>query len=111
MITTVHAAAPNKEGGKPQSGMGSFLPMMLIMFIIIYFFMIRPQSRKQKEMKRMLDAVKKGDKVVTAGGIIGTVSQVKENSVIIKVDSDTRIEFRKSAIASVINQTPAEEGK
>jgi preprotein translocase subunit YajC len=65
--------------------------------------MIRPQNKKAKETQAMLDAMKKGDKVVTIGGIHGTVSQVKEKTVIVKVDDGTKLEFNRSAIATVNN--------
>jgi preprotein translocase subunit YajC len=89
--------------GSPLSGMGGLLPMLLFMFVIIYFMMIRPEQRKQKERQKLLSAVKKGDKVLTAGGIYGTVGNVKETTVMVKVADDTVIEFAKSAITTVIN--------
>ena len=81
----------------------SMLPILLI-FVIFYFFIIRPQNKKQKETDKMIAALKKGDKVVTIGGIHGTVAQTKEKTVIIKVDDNTKIEFTRSAISSVILQ-------
>ena len=71
----------------------------------IYFFLIRPQKKQENETKKMLAALKKGDKIVTIGGIYGTVSSVKENSVVVKVDDNAKIEFTKSAISKVINET------
>jgi preprotein translocase subunit YajC len=68
---------------------------------IFYFLIIRPQNKKQKETRKMLEALKKGDKVVTIGGIHGTISSVKEKSVLLKVDDNVKIEFARSAIASV----------
>ena len=88
----------------------SMLPIFLI-FVIFYFFIIRPQNKKQKETEKMIAALKKGDKVVTIGGIHGTVAQTKEKTVIVKVDDNTKIEFLRSAIASVINQSSAKEEK
>jgi len=73
-----------------------------LVFVVFYFLIIRPQNKKQKEAKKMIDAVKKGDKVVTIGGVHGTVHSVKEGTVIVKVDDDCRIEFSKSAIATVL---------
>lgn len=73
-----------------------------LVFVVFYFLIIRPQNKKQKEAKKMIDAVKKGDKVVTIGGVHGTVHSVKEGTVIVKVDDDCRIEFSKSAIATVV---------
>lgn len=78
----------------------TFLPIVFI-FVIFYFFLIRPQNKKQKETEKMINALKKGDKVITIGGIHGTVSSLKEKTVILKVDDDCKIEFNRTAIASV----------
>ena len=88
---------------------GSLLPFLLII-VIFYLFLIRPQSKKQKETQKMLDALKKGDKVITIGGIHGTVSSVKENTVIVKVDDDCKLEFNRTAI-STVELTEAEKAK
>ena len=88
---------------------GTLLPFLLII-IIFYFFLIRPQNKKQKETEKMLAALKKGDKVITIGGIHGTISSVKEKTVIVKVDENTKLEFNRSAIASV-EKTDAEKAK
>ncbi len=72
-----------------------------LVFVIFYFLIIRPQNKKQKETRKMIEAVKKGDKVITAGGVHATVYTVKEKTVILKVDENTKMEFSKSAIASV----------
>ncbi|MDR0383192.1 MAG: preprotein translocase subunit YajC [Spirochaetaceae bacterium] len=90
-------------GGTPASGpeqIISFAPFIIII-AIFYFLIIRPQNKKQKETQKMLSALKKGDKVVTIGGVHGTISSVKENSVLVKVDDNVKIEFSRSAIASV----------
>lgn len=79
----------------------SVVPFILII-AIFYFFIIRPQNKKQKETEKMINALKKGDKVVTIGGIHGVVSSTKEKSIIVKVDSNTSIEFNRSAIAAVV---------
>ena len=96
------------------AGEGSLLmtvvPFALI-FIIFYFFLIRPQNKKQKETEKMIAALKKGDKIVTIGGIHGTVAQTKEKTVIVKVDDNAKIEFSRSAIASVVVQGSAKEDK
>ena len=84
-----------------QSGslLGTVVPFVLII-VIFYFFLIRPQNKKQKETEKMLNALKKGDKVITIGGIHGVISSVKEKTVIVKVDDNTKIEFNRSAISS-----------
>jgi len=89
---------------QPVQGAGilSFLPFILIM-VILYFFMLRPQAKKQKEKEQMINNLNKGDKVVTMGGIIGTVSGFKEKGKIItlKVDNTTTLTFTKSSIAGL----------
>ena len=98
-------AAANGAAGS--SSFGMLIPLVLIV-IIMYFFMIRPQNKKQKETEKMLAALKKGDKVVTIGGIHGTIASTKDNTVVVKVDDNTKIEFNRSAIATVITDKPAE---
>jgi preprotein translocase subunit YajC len=93
-------------------GTGSFISTIIPFVLIIgifYFLIIRPQNKKQKETQRMLDTLKKGDKVVTIGGIHGVIQTIKEKekSVILKVDDYTKIEFSRSAISSV--ETVAKE--
>lgn len=80
--------------------LGTVVPFILII-VIFYFFLIRPQNKKQKETEKMINALKKGDRVVTIGGIHGVVSSTKEKTVIVKVDDNAKIEFSRSAIASV----------
>jgi preprotein translocase subunit YajC len=70
-------------------------------FVIFYFLIIRPQNKKQKETQKMIAAVKKGDRVVTAGGVHAIVYSVKDKTIILKVDENTKMEFSKSAIAMV----------
>ena len=92
-------AADGAQGGA--GGFMTFLPFVAII-AIFYFLIIRPQNKKQKETQKMLAALKKGDKVVTIGGIHGTIQSVKEQSVVIKVDDNTKIEFNRSAISSIV---------
>lgn len=77
-----------------------------LMFLVMYFLILRPQSKKQKEVKMMLNALKKGDKVVTAGGIHGEVDSIKEDTgaVVVRVDDNVKIRFEKSAIVQVVNK-------
>ena len=84
-------------GGNP---LMTFLPFVAII-AIFYFLIIRPQNKKQKETKKMLEALKKGDRVVTIGGIHGTIQTVREQSVVVRVDDNTKIEFSRSAVSSV----------
>jgi len=93
--------AQTAAGGNSSGQMIGTLVTFALIFVVMYFLIIRPQNKKQKEMQKMVDAIKKGDKVVTIGGIHGTVASVKEGSVVVKVDDDCKVEFSKSAIASV----------
>ena len=102
IVPVLQAAA--QQGGI----LGMVLPIALI-FVIFYVFIIRPQNKKQKETQKMIDALKKGDKVITIGGIHGVISSVKDQTVIVKVDDDAKIEFTRSAIASVIVDKPVKE--
>ena len=103
---------PLLQAGAPAAGQGNML-MSVVPFILIiaifYFFIIRPQNKKQKETEKMINALKKGDKVVTIGGIHGVVSAAKEKTVVVKVDDGVSIEFNRSAIAAVVVDKPAEK--
>jgi preprotein translocase subunit YajC len=91
---------------------GGFLSsavMIVLLIVIFYFFLIRPQNKKQKETEKMLAALKKGDKIVTIGGIHGVVSSLKEKTVIVKVDDNVKLEFSRSAISGVENESAVNE--
>lgn len=92
------ASQPGQGGG----GLAAFLPFIIIMFII-YFLMIRPQTKRQKEKDTMRDELKKGDKIITMGGIYGTVQGFKEKGrqAIIKIDNNTNITINKTAVAGL----------
>ena len=94
---------PQGEGGGGASSLMSFLPLVAIV-AIFYFLILRPQNKKQKETKRMLEALKKGDRVVTIGGIHGVIQSVRESTVIIKVDENVKLEFSRSAVSGVESQ-------
>mgnify|MGYP002879016041 FL=1 len=91
-------------------GIAAFLPFILIM-IIIYFLMIRPQTKRQKEKEAMREGIKKGDKVITMGGIYGTVQGFKEKGrqAVIKVDNNTNITINRTAIAGLAGKVKDEE--
>ena len=82
----------------------SMLIMMALVFVVMYFFMIRPQRKKEKELQALRDALKKGDVIITAGGIYGQVFEVEGEAVIILVESQTKLKIAKSSIA-IINGT------
>ena len=88
------------------SGIGQFIPLILI-FVIFYFFLIRPQQKKVKEHKLMIDNLKRGDKVITSGGIIATVERVIENDrAEIKISDNVNVEIiRSTGIQALVNNT------
>ncbi len=98
-------AAPASDGSTGSSMMVTLVTFGMII-LIFYFLIIRPHKKRDRESRDMLAAIKKGDKVQSIGGIRGTVVSVKESSVIVKVDDNTRIEFAKNAISSVLDKKP-----
>ncbi|HAN17324.1 MAG TPA: preprotein translocase subunit YajC [Bacteroidales bacterium] len=80
-----------------QSPYASFL-MLLLIIVVFYFFMIRPQMKRQKELRKYREGLQKGDKVITTGGIYGKVDGLKDNYVIVEIDNNVRIKVDKSAI-------------
>jgi preprotein translocase subunit YajC len=92
------------------AGMGSSIFMLVAMFAIFYFMLIRPENKRKKEAEQMRSSVRTGDKIVTIGGIVGTVVNVKENRIVMETGADqVRIELEKWAISS--NETAAEAAK
>ena len=84
--------------GQQQQGGWMFWVMMLAIFVVFYFFMIRPQTKKQKELQKQRDAMKKGDKVVTAGGIYGEIKEVQDNTLLITIAKDITIKVDKGSV-------------
>ena len=84
--------------GPSQSPLISLMPIVLI-FIVFYFLLIKPQKKAQNDHKNMVAALKKNDEVITSGGIHGTITNVKENSVTLKIDDNVKIEVQKSAVS------------
>lgn len=96
------AAPPNGgQGGGAQGSMLTTLAPLAVIFAIFYFLMIRPQQKQQKKIREMLSEIKKGDKVVTRGGMIGVVHGIADNIVTIEVAENIRIKFNRDAIAGV----------
>ncbi len=89
----------------------SFWVMMIAIFVVFYFFMIRPQTKKQKELQQKRDAIKKGDKVITAGGIYGEVKDIQENAFIITIAKDVTIKVDKSSVTPVEEPEPKKEAE
>ena len=100
------------EGAAQQGSQWSFWIMMILIFVVFYFFMIRPQTKKQKELQAQREAMKKGDKVVTAGGIYGEIKEVQENAFIITIAKDVTIKVSKESVfADAADAQPAAEKK
>jgi preprotein translocase subunit YajC len=95
-----NAYAQSAVGG-PGGGLMSFLPIVL-MFVVLYFLMIRPQMKRQKEQKAMIDALAKGDEVITAGGILGKVSKVTEAYVTVEVSDGTEVVMQKASVTMLL---------
>ncbi len=95
---TAPAAA---AGGDMQSSLMSMLPLVL-MFVVLYFVMIRPQMKKQKEHRAMIDALAKGDEVVTGGGLLGKVTKLSESTVSLEVANGVEIQIQRSAVVQIL---------
>lgn len=88
--------------GDPAQGGGfESLFFLVALFLVFYLFIIRPQSKRQKEIQKKVSEIKKGDKIVTSGGIIATVISTEETSVLAEIDKDVKVRFLKSAVVEV----------
>jgi preprotein translocase subunit YajC len=102
LIATAYAAVPGAGFFDSQGALVQFLPLVLI-FAVFYFLLIRPQQRKAKEQKAMLDALRRGDRVVTGGGIIGTVARVvSPEEIVVEIAEGVRVRVLRSTIANVL---------
>ena len=90
-----------QAGGAPQGPLGGsgFMIMMLGMIAIMYFFMIRPQMKKAKEQKKFREGLKKGDKIVTIGGLHGKIAEIHDTTIIIETETGIKLKFEKSAVS------------
>ncbi len=112
MITYAYAEVP-AQAAQPQATTPPLFNMIPIagMLVIFYFFMIRPQQKRANEHKKMLEALQKGDSVVTSGGIYGTVVSVGDKTVEIKIAENTKIKVQRSAVSDKLNAQDAVNGK
>lgn len=114
MLTAIFAQAAEAAGpaGQPQGGMG-MLVTMLIIFAIFYFLMIRPQQRKEKERRKTIDALRAGQRILFAGGFIGRVAEVKQNTFVVEIAAGTKVEIARGAVSAVLgdDEAPAEPEK
>lgn len=99
LISNAYAATPAAQD--PSGGLMQFLPLIII-FVLFYFMLIRPQMKKAKEQKNMLDALQKGDEIITAGGNLGKVVKVGENYVSVEIADNVVVNVQKGAIATLL---------
>ncbi|HSE04650.1 MAG TPA: preprotein translocase subunit YajC [Methylomirabilota bacterium] len=102
MIDLAYAMAPGPGGGANGGGILSVLPLMIGMFAIMYFLIIRPQQKQRRERESLLRAIKKGDRVVTTGGLYGTVVGLSEHTVTLKVADQVKLDFERGAIGRIV---------
>ncbi|MBN2417451.1 preprotein translocase subunit YajC [bacterium] len=101
LLLMMGASGQQQQGGS----LLAFLPLIAII-VVMYFFMIRPQAKKQKEHQKMLSEIVKGDRILTAGGIVGTIAGIKEqeNLLIVKIADNVKIEVSRNSIAQVLKK-------
>lgn len=99
LISNAYAQAPAAGGG--DAGLMGLLPIVL-MFVVLYFLMIRPQMKRAKEVKAMIEALQKGDEVITAGGILGRISKITEAYVTLEIAPNTEISVQKAAVQTLL---------
>jgi preprotein translocase subunit YajC len=107
VIEDAFAMAPSQQGAEGAGGSMGFLISLapfLLMFLIMYFLLIRPQQKRQREHQQMIDELKNGDKIVTQGGIIGVVSGLKPDVVSIKIADNVKIDVQRSAVTKVLEK-------
>lgn len=98
MINFLNAILMTPPQGSGKSSQTSFFLMMIMIFVVFYFFMIRPQMRRQKELKNFRESLKKGDRIVTTGGIYGKINNISENVITVDVGNNVLIKIDKSAV-------------
>jgi preprotein translocase subunit YajC len=113
--SVAYAMAPPSGGGGEAGGLGAIiggpLPMLVLMFAIFYFLLIRPQQKKQKTHKAMLDALKKGDKVWTNGGILGTISDIDGDNLTIEIAAGVNVVIKRGFVADKDGKPAADKKK
>ncbi len=100
-VTPAYAQAAAPAGA---AGIASFLPLILI-FVIMYFLMIRPQQKKLKEHRAMVEALKKGDEVITQGGLVGKVTSVRDNELEVEIAPGVKVRVIRATVTGVVNRT------
>lgn len=104
----MHSVLLQAQGQQP--GLGSMIIPFALIFLVMYFFMFRPQQKKMKDQKKFLSALEKGTKVVTIGGLHGTIVEVNDQTVLLQADGNVKLRFDRSAIAMDATQRLGQEG-
>jgi preprotein translocase subunit YajC len=102
------------QGAGAPGGGGDFISMMLplvLIFVVFYFLLIRPQQKRMKEHRTKIDAVRRGDKVVTGGGIVGTISKVEDQEVLVEIAENVRVRVMKATITDVLAKAEPADGE
>jgi preprotein translocase subunit YajC len=102
---------PSQGGGGGEGSLVSTLLMFALIIGIFYFMILRPQQKRQKDREKLLSAVKKGDKVITAGGLHGSIAGLDDKTVLIQVADNVKLKFDRSAVASIIHEGEVEPTK
>ncbi|MDR3195191.1 MAG: preprotein translocase subunit YajC [Endomicrobium sp.] len=113
VILAVSLAMPSAASAQAAGGagaLGSFLPLILI-FVFFYLFLIRPQQKKSKEHQKSLSALKKGDKIITSGGVYATINAVRDNVLDIKIADGVNVQIAKRSIATVVTKDAEKQAK
>ena len=112
MLPSLITPAYAQDAASMMSSVTQFAPLVLI-FVVFYFLLIRPQQQRQKELKRSLGALRRGDRVVTGGGILGTVQRVREgsNEIEVEIAPNIRVTVLRETITSVVNPSAANDAK
>jgi preprotein translocase subunit YajC len=108
LIATAYAMGTSGGDGAAQGGGFSSLIMMIIIFAIFYFILIRPQQKKMKEHKKMVEELKKGDRIITSGGMYATVENATANTLTVKIAEGVKVKLTRSSVGAVVK---AEEEK
>ncbi|MFF2887119.1 preprotein translocase subunit YajC [Paenibacillus sp. NPDC057967] len=95
------------EAGGNAGGIWGLIWPFILMFAVFYFLLIRPQQKKQKQRSAMLNQIKKGDKITTIGGLHGTVVELTDDTVVVRVNDTTKMTFERSAVNTIVSTAPA----
>jgi preprotein translocase subunit YajC len=92
------------QQGDSGSGITSTLVMFGLIFLIFYFMIVRPQQKRSKERQKMLDAIKKGDKIITSGGVHGTVVGIEEKTVLVQIADNVKVKVDRGSVSSIVGE-------